>query len=108
MLLKRLLRVVGLLLGALLLLVVLAVAGVWLNAQRLLSQRHDNPVQAVTVERSPDQIARGVYLVTAFPGCAGCHASDPAAARPVLDGKPFTEIAALASLDAPNLTPADG
>jgi mono/diheme cytochrome c family protein len=105
MLLTRVLRVVGLLLGALIVLVVLAVGGVWLNAQRLQSQRHTNPVQALTVERSPEQIERGAYLVTAFPGCAGCHASNAEAERPVLDGKPFTEIAALASLDAPNLTP---
>jgi mono/diheme cytochrome c family protein len=103
--LRRVLRVIGLLLGALVVLVVPAVGGVWLNAQRLLSQRHTNPIPAVTVERSPEEIARGAYLVTAFPGCAGCHASNPAAERPVLDGKPFTEIAALAALDAPNLTP---
>jgi mono/diheme cytochrome c family protein len=102
---RRVLRVIGLLIGALVVLVILAVGGVWLNAQQLLSQRHTNPVPAVTVERSTEEIARGAYLVTAFPGCAGCHASNPAAERPVLDGKPFTEIAALAALDAPNLTP---
>jgi mono/diheme cytochrome c family protein len=105
MLLRRVLRIVGLVLGGLVVLLLLAVGGVWLNAQRLLTQRHTNPVQAITVERSPEEIARGAYLVTAFPGCAGCHASDPTAERPVLDGKPFGEIAALASLYAPNLTP---
>src|SRR4051812_26823731 len=105
MVLKRVLRIVGLLLGVLVVMIVLAVGGIWLNAQRLLSQRHTNPVQTVTVERSPEEIARGAYLVTAFPGCAGCHASDPAAERPIMDGKPFAEIAALASLYAPNLTP---
>lgn len=105
MLLRRVLRIVGLLVGGLIVLLLLAVGGVWLNAQRLLSQRHTNPVQAITVERSPEEIARGAYLVTAFPGCAGCHASDPTAERPVLDGQPFAEIAALASLYAPNLTP---
>ena len=105
MLLKRVLRIVGLLLGALIVLVVLALGGVWLNAQRLLSQRHTNPVQTVTAEQTPEAVARGAYLVTAFPGCAGCHASNPATERPVLDGKPFAEIAALATLHAPNLTP---
>ena len=103
--LRRVLRIVGLLLGALVVLIVLAVGGIWLNAQRLLSQRHTNPVQVVTVERTPEEIERGAYLVTAFPGCAGCHASNPTAERPILDGQPFTEIAALADLYAPNLTP---
>jgi mono/diheme cytochrome c family protein len=105
MVLVRVLRIVGMVLGALVLLVVLAVGGVWLNAQRLLGQAHTNPIAVVTVDRSPEQVARGAYLVTAFPGCAGCHASNPAAEPPILDGKPFTEIAALADLYAPNLTP---
>src|SRR4051794_26510111 len=105
MVLKRVLRIVGVLLGAVVALIVVAVGGIWLNGQRLLSQSHTNPIQVVTVERSPEQIERGAYLVTAFPGCAGCHATNPAAERPILDGKPFTEIAALANLYAPNLTP---
>jgi mono/diheme cytochrome c family protein len=103
--LKRLLRILGLVLGGLVVLVLLAVGGVWLNAQRLVSQRHTNPVQNVTVDRTPEVVARGAYLVTAFPGCAGCHSSNSAADPPVLDGQPFTEIAALATLHAPNLTP---
>jgi mono/diheme cytochrome c family protein len=70
-----------------------------------MTQRHTNPVQNVTVESTPEQLARGAYLVSAFPGCAGCHASEPLAERPVLNGKPFGEISALATLYAPNLTP---
>src|SRR6185369_14539281 len=79
MVLKRVLRIVGLILGALVVVIVLAVGGIWLNGQRLLSQRHTNPVQTVTVERTPEEITRGAYLVTAFPGCAGCHSSNSAA-----------------------------
>src|SRR3954452_17440228 len=105
MVLKRVLRIVGLILGALVVVIVVAVGGIWLNGQRLLSQRHTNPVQAVTVAGAPDEIARGAYLVTAFPGCAACHSTNSAAERPILDGQPFTEIAALANLYAPNLTP---
>ncbi len=103
--LKRILRIVGLALAGLVVLVLLAAGGVWLNARRLMTERHDNPVQRVTVEQTPEQIARGAYLVTAFPGCAGCHATEPAAEPPILNGKPFAGIAALATLDAPNLTP---
>lgn len=105
MMLKRVLRIVGLILGALVLVVVLAIGGIWLNARRLLGQQHTNPVPVVTAEQSPEMIARGAYLVTAFPGCAGCHSSNPAAERPILDGQPFAEIAALADIYAPNLTP---
>jgi mono/diheme cytochrome c family protein len=105
MLLKRVLRVIGLVLTGLVVLVLLTVGGVWLNARRLMTQRHTNPVQTVTVESTPEQLARGAYLVSAFPGCAGCHSTDPAAERPVLNGRPFTDIAALATLHAPNLTP---
>jgi mono/diheme cytochrome c family protein len=50
-------------------------------------------------------VARGAYLVSAFPGCAGCHSTNSSAERPILDGQTFAEIAALAAVDAPNLTP---
>jgi mono/diheme cytochrome c family protein len=83
----------------------LAAGGVWLNAQRLMTQRHTNPVANVTVAGTPEQTARGQYLVSAFPGCAGCHATDPTAERPVLDGKLDEDLAALATLYIPNLTP---
>lgn len=103
--LKRLLRIVGLMLAGLVVLLLLTIGGVWLNARRLMTQRHTNPVPNVTVQVTPEQVARGAYLVSAFPGCAGCHASEPLAERPVLNGQPFTEISALATLHAPNLTP---
>jgi mono/diheme cytochrome c family protein len=70
-----------------------------------MTQAHTNPVANVTVERTPEQIARGAYLVTAIPGCVGCHSSNPAAEQPVLDGRLDDELAALATLYVPNLTP---
>jgi mono/diheme cytochrome c family protein len=103
--LKQALRLAGFLSGSLVVLVVLAGGGVYLNAQRLVRQRHTNPVQDITVERSPEAIARGRYLVSALPGCVGCHSSNPGAEQPVLDGHPFTEVTALVSVVAPNLTP---
>ena len=93
------------LLAGLVILILLAIGWVWLNAQRILAQRHDNPIPSVAVAGTPEQVARGAYLVTAFPGCAGCHSSDPSADRPVLDGTLFDDVAALATLYAPNLTP---
>jgi mono/diheme cytochrome c family protein len=105
MLLKRVLRIVGFLFGGLVVLLLLTIGGVWLNAQRLMTQRHTNPVQNVTVEATPEQVSRGAYLVSAMPGCAGCHSTEPLAERPVLNGRHFTDFSALATLYAPNLTP---
>ena len=102
---RRLVRAVGLLLLGLVLLVVLATAGVWLNAQRLLALRYDNPVAAITVAGTPAQVARGQYLVASFGGCTGCHASDPSRQPPVLDGALVEDMTPIATLYAPNLTP---
>jgi cytochrome c553 len=103
--LRRVLRIIGIALAGLVVLVLVALGGVWLNARRLMTQQHTNPVQNITVQGTPEQVARGAYMVSAFPGCAGCHSTEPLKDRPVLNGQPFTEIAALMQLEAPNLTP---
>jgi cytochrome c553 len=105
--LKRLLRIVGFLLVGLVVVVLVGAGGVWANAQRRMTQTHSNPVQNVKGERTPEQIARGHYLVSSMAGCVGCHATDPFVERPVMDGKPF-EVGPIASLYAPNLTPGGG
>jgi mono/diheme cytochrome c family protein len=103
--LKQVLHGVGVVLAGLVILVLLAAGAIWINAQRLMTQTHTNPVAVVTIVNTPAQIARGEYLVKAFPGCAGCHATDAAAEHPVLNGKLDEELGALATLYAPNLTP---
>lgn len=101
----RLLRVLGLGVLGLLLLVLVAAAGIWFNAQRVLGQTFTNPVTPFTVEVTPGRVDRGVYLVTAYPGCAGCHAINPAAKPPVLDGTLVADLKPLGDFYAPNLTP---
>jgi mono/diheme cytochrome c family protein len=51
-------------------------------------------------------VARGQYMVTAFPGCAACHSSNPSATPPILDGGHVADIEPLGSFNPPNLTPA--
>jgi mono/diheme cytochrome c family protein len=101
----RVLRIVGIGLLGMVAIVLLALGGVYLNAQRLLGQRPDNPVAEFTVQATPEQVERGRYLVTAIPGCISCHASNPTAVPPLLDGNQMQEIAAFGEFYAPNLTP---
>jgi len=103
--LARVLRIVGFGVLALVAVVVLALGGVYLNAQRLLGQRPDNPVAQLAVQGTPEQVERGRYLVTAIPGCVSCHASNPTAVPPTLDGALMHDIAAFGEFYAPNLTP---
>jgi mono/diheme cytochrome c family protein len=101
----RAIRLVGAVLGVLLLLIVLLVGVVYLNGRRQLNQRFDNPVPDVAAAAAPEQVARGRYLVRSFGGCAACHASNPTADPPLLDGNHMADLAALGTFYAPNLTP---
>jgi mono/diheme cytochrome c family protein len=99
------LRSVGYIVGGLITLVVILIAGLYFNLVRVRTTQYSNPAPAVTVAHTPDQVARGQYMVTAFPGCAGCHSSNPSASPPILDGGHIAAIDALGNFDAPNLTP---
>lgn len=102
---RRVARILGIVLGALVLLVVVAIGGIWLNAGRRLNEHVDRPVQPVTVARTQEQVERGRYMVATFPGCIGCHASNPGANPPVLDGNLIADLKPLGDFYAPNLTP---
>jgi mono/diheme cytochrome c family protein len=99
------LRIVGFIIGGLIVLVVIAVAGLYLNVIRLRSTTYSNPVPEITVARTPDQLARGQYLVTALPGCAGCHSSNAFATPPLLDGGHMRDLEPVGNINPPNLTP---
>jgi mono/diheme cytochrome c family protein len=101
----RALRILGFVLGGLLILVLLGVGGVYLNAQRLRGQRPDNPVSSLAIAGSQDQVARGRYLVFAIPGCVSCHASNPLSEPPLLDGALMRDVRPFGEFYAPNLTP---
>jgi mono/diheme cytochrome c family protein len=101
----RVVRLIGAVLGVLVVLLVLMVGAVWLNGRRQLTIRYDNPVPNVTVAASPERLERGRYLVSTFAECAGCHSTNPLANPPVLDGNHMADLAALGQFYAPNLTP---
>jgi mono/diheme cytochrome c family protein len=96
---------VGAVLVVQLLLIGLMVGLVYLTGRRQLNQPFDNPVPDVAVAASPEQVARGAYLVRSFADCVSCHASDPTADPPVLDGGYLADLAALGTFYAPNITP---
>ena len=98
-------RIVGFVIGGLIALVVIVVAGLYLNLVRIRTTQYTNPVANVSVARTPDQVARGQYMATAFPGCAGCHSSNASASPPILDGGHVAGLDPLGSFNAPNLTP---
>jgi mono/diheme cytochrome c family protein len=99
------LRIVGIVLGGLVVLLAVLVGGIYLNAQRLQGQRFDNPVLQVTVARTPEQVERGKYLVRSTAACIGCHATNLTADPPLLDGNRVASLAPLGDFYAPNLTP---
>src|ERR1700736_3626771 len=99
------LRIVGFIVSGLIALVVIVVVGLYANLLRIRTTQYPNPVPAITVARTPEQVARGQYMVTAYPGCAGCHATHASAVPPILDGGHLTNLDALGDFNAPNLTP---
>ncbi|MFV1987879.1 MAG: c-type cytochrome [Gemmatimonadota bacterium] len=65
-----------------------------------LNRKHDNPASLVSVEVTPERIAKGERFASL---CAGCHAADES---PPLEGKFFLEDAPpIGRFYAPNLTP---
>lgn len=99
---RKVLKWVGIVLGGLIILIILAV-GVLYGLGRAKFSQNANVGHPVTVPTSAEAVARGQYLVHSVMGCDGCHGEgfkgnmffDPALAP---DGPPF------GTLYAPNLT----
>ena len=98
--------------GALAALVALVVAGTLVYFLVILPPAV--PVPAITVERSPERIARGQYLATAVYGCIYCHSerdwtlfgAPPVPGTIGKGGERFDRSVGLSGeLTAPNITP---
>ncbi len=78
-----------------------AVLAVALVGYYKLNRRYDNPVAPISIELTPERVARGERFAML---CAGCHAADRA---PPLEGQNFLggEAPPVGTLWAPNLTP---
>jgi hypothetical protein len=82
--------------GGLLVLVVLAVATVWIVGGRALARTYEAPPESFTAPADSGSIAAGARLATLY-GCTDCHAGD-------LGGQTLVEGGAFGTVAAPNIT----
>src|SRR5438067_538592 len=101
---RLILRILMYLVLAVVVVVVLGAGFIYFRAQRAMAATYDNPKVDLKVNATPEQLERGKYLVGTMPGCAGCHATNPAANPPLLDGNRVA-VGPLGNFYAPNLTP---
>jgi cytochrome c553 len=92
---------IGTILGGLLSLVALVGIGLAARGSYLFHQKYDRPVANITVERTPERLARGEKLAHV---CVGCHATN---GQLPLSGQNFGEGGPpIGTFYAANLTPA--
>lgn len=96
---NKVLKRIGIVLGGLIGLIVLAVLGLSFRANVRLNKTYHIQPEAVTIPADADAIAEGERLVSFY--CADCHGED-------LGGTDFFSDPALAVVDAPNLTSGNG
>jgi mono/diheme cytochrome c family protein len=85
-------------------LVLAAVSGASLRGTYLVYGPRGRPVQSITVERTPERVARGAHIARAY--CAGCHSMN--ADLPLSGGKDIGKEVPIpiGSFPTANLTPA--
>jgi mono/diheme cytochrome c family protein len=98
---KRIYRVVGISLGALVGLLVLGAAVVYGVSSSRLSKQYEVEPEPVTLSSDSAVTARGRHLAESRLGCADCHAAD-------LGGRVMIESPAFGRIVAPNLTSGEG
>ena len=96
---RHVLKWIGIVLVALILLFVLATAVFALNGSSKLNRQYDVTPEPVAIVTDTAVIERGAYLASV--SCAGCHGND-------YGGTPFFQDPALGSIPAPNLTAGQG
>ena len=95
--LRKLLKGLGILVGALLLVIVLAAAVVYVSSESILNKAYNANVKAVAIPTDAAAVERGRHLATAVSDCVGCHGSN-------LAGTVIFDDPAVGHLEAPNLT----
>lgn len=96
---RKILKWIGIGLGGLVVVALLALATLLLLGTRKWNARHELAVEPVAVPADPAAIERGRHL--ALVHCANCHGED-------LGGAVFVEDSAFATIAASNLTAGDG
>ncbi len=97
---RRLLRILGIILGVLVGLIVIAIAAVFLISDGKLTKTYQIADAPLTIPTDAASIERGRHLVTSVIGCGGCHGEN-------LGGDAFIP-GGPAVLPAPNLTSGAG
>lgn len=98
---KKVLKWIGIVMGGLVgLVLVAAVVGVAFVRSRM-AKRYDIAPKAVTIPGDPASIARGEKIVRTMTGCWGCHGED-------LGGRAVLDEPMIMTLYAPNLTTGKG
>jgi mono/diheme cytochrome c family protein len=92
---------VGNVVGALVALVVIALAAVWGASSWKLNRQFAVPTENLAASTDPAVVARGQHVALAITKCMGCHGSD-------LGGEVVVDNPALGRLAAPNLTKGQG
>ena len=104
--LKKLLRVLGVLVG----LVVVALASAGIYVARTWDRTYEAPMPEVRISTDPEVLARGEYLIFGPAHCVACHGASAAAKRfnegpEPLSGGLKLAFGPLGAVYAPNLTP---
>ncbi len=94
---RKLLKILGMTLGALVLLVVLGVAGLYAWTGAAINKRTDTTTHAFTAPSDSASVRRGEHFVRAIGKCGDCHGDD-------FGGKVFIDDPAFGTVHATNLT----
>ena len=98
---KRVLKWIGIALGSLLALALVALAALYALSGRKLARKHEVAAEpALTIPSDSASVARGAHLISALP-CGECHGAD-------LGGNVFSDAGPFALFAAPNLTRGQG
>lgn len=102
---RKVLKWIGIVIGALLGLIILAVIGVLIYSTATYKRTVNRPLYEITADSSPEGVARGEYLVRTVVVCGECHS--PEGTNGPLSGyaEEFVEGPISMMFSSPNLTP---
>jgi mono/diheme cytochrome c family protein len=98
---KAILRGLGILVGVLVLLIVIVIAVAYIDTNSRMSKTYNLPANALSIDMSKANVARGQHLVVSLGACADCHGEN-------LAGKTVLEDPALGNFYGRNLTSGAG
>jgi mono/diheme cytochrome c family protein len=98
---RKVMKWIGIALGGLIGLIIVAALAVYVLGNQRLNASHPQASESFTIPTSPEALARGEYLLSGVTGCTGCHGEN-------LGGTEFINEAPIGLLWAPNLTAGQG